>query len=344
MKKQVPGRHAHHVLRALVEIAHHRRLEARVHRAVLAERVLARLPVLPVGLVPELVPGLVVLLADQVAGALPAQRRAGDRRPRRAVVVALAGGELEEHRRRGDAVLLRDLEHALELLVDVLARQEDVVLDRLVLVARRDQHAVDRDLGELAAQLLHLVDVGFLEDRGVGGGVVAAALRLADHRQRLLVDPVLGADVVVGLLEAVEVDVDGQALVRRDDAEHLLVEQQRVGAEVDVAPALDDAGDQLGQLRVDGRLAAADRDRGRAALLHRLQARFDRHAVLELAGVPLLGAAEAGQVAGVERLEHEHEREPLVALHRVLDAVPHHVGGHVEWMAHGPSSGRSAGP
>src|SRR4029079_18924394 len=151
--KEVPRRHAHHVLRALVQVAHHRSLEARVHRAVLTQRVLARLPVVPVGPVPELVPGLVVLLADQVAGALPAQRRARDGRPRRAVVVALAGGELEEERGRADLVALRDLEHALELLVDVLARQEDVVLARLVLVARRDQHAVDRDLGELPQQL-----------------------------------------------------------------------------------------------------------------------------------------------------------------------------------------------
>src|SRR4030095_3317318 len=101
---------------ALAELPHDRRLEARVHLAVVAARVLARLPVRPVDVAEELLPRAVVLVADQVAGALPAVRRERGVAPRRARVVALAGGELQEERRRRDLrVARRELEHVREL-------------------------------------------------------------------------------------------------------------------------------------------------------------------------------------------------------------------------------------
>ena len=61
-----------------------------------------------------------VLFADEVAGRLPALGREGHRAPGRAVVVALAGRELQVHRRRAQRVLLGELQHALELLLDLL--------------------------------------------------------------------------------------------------------------------------------------------------------------------------------------------------------------------------------
>src|SRR5262245_11966621 len=105
---------------------HHRRLEARVHEAVLAARVLTRLPVAPVDARPEVLPARVVCAVDEVAGALPSLRRARRVAPRRARIVAPAGGELEEERRRGDPVPLGQLEHAFELAVRLLAIEEMV--------------------------------------------------------------------------------------------------------------------------------------------------------------------------------------------------------------------------
>src|SRR6266700_6192677 len=127
LSQEVPGRHAQHVARALRELPNRAGLEARVHRAVLAAPILARLPVGPVGLGPELAPVGGEGLADQVAGPLPAARREGDRAPGRAVVVALARGELQVHRRRAQRKFLRQLQHALELLLNLLLRQEDVL-------------------------------------------------------------------------------------------------------------------------------------------------------------------------------------------------------------------------
>ena len=164
---------------------------------------------------------------------------------------------------------------------------------------------------EQLAQLLDLVDVGLLEDRRVGHDVVAAgawpcriisiALSKTPSRSQ--------TKSCVSRMPSRWTLID-EPLVRRDHAEDLLVEQQAVGAEVDVALARDDLRDQLRQLGVDRRLAAADRHDRRAALRRRPRRHWPtEQAVLELAGVALDRAAEAGEVAGVERLEHQHERD-----------------------------------
>ena len=75
---------------------------------------------------------------------------------------------------------------------------------------------------------------------------------------------------------------------------------------------LEDLGDQLADVRVDQRLAAADADDRRAALVDRGQALLDRQLLLDRRLVLANpAAAGAGQVAGVQRLEHQHQREPL---------------------------------
>src|ERR1700680_4010778 len=77
-----------------------------------------------------------------------------------------------------------------------------------------------------------------------------------------------------------------------------------------------------------------DRPPRRAAVVGSLQAGRERQPVLELAGVPLDGAADAGEVAGVEGLQHQHVRVTTVAGQRVADLVPGHVGGDVPAESH----------
>src|SRR5207302_6479328 len=114
------------------------RLESRMHGAITTKSVLARFPVRPICSVPELVPRFRVGLADEVARAFPAARSERHRAPRRAVVIAQAGGELEEHRRRRQTILLGNLQDAPELSMDLIAREENVAVDGLVVVAGRD--------------------------------------------------------------------------------------------------------------------------------------------------------------------------------------------------------------
>src|SRR5262249_53997944 len=155
---------------------------------VLAFRIFTAFPVVPVDACPEVVPGFVVAPLDQVAGGLPAFRRARRVAPRRARIVALAGGELEEERRGIQAVLLRELEDLHELLVDLALEEEMVLLDFFVVVAGREENAVDADARQEGAHFLDLVDAGLAVDRGVGAYGIATAFAFFDPFDRLLED------------------------------------------------------------------------------------------------------------------------------------------------------------
>ena len=72
----------------------------------------------------------------------------------------------------------------------------------------------------------------------------------------------------------------------------------------------------------------------RAALVDGLQARLERQPIGQLAGVALDRAADARQVAGVERLQHQHERVALPAAQRLPDLVADHVGRDVQRKSH----------
>ena len=91
---------------------------------------------------------------------------------------------------------------------------------------------------------------------------------------------------------------------------------------------------ERGQLRIQRRLAAADRHGRRAALVDGVQALRQRQPIGQLAGVPLDGAADARQVAGVQRLQHQHERVALPAAKRLSELVTNHVGGDVQRKTH----------
>ena len=90
----------------------------------------------------------------------------------------------------------------------------------------------------------------------------------------------------------------------------LLLQQQRVRAQVDELLALDQLGRDHVDLGVDQRLAAGDRDHRRAALLDRADRLLDGHPPAQLVlGVLDLAAARAGEVALEQRLELDDQRE-----------------------------------
>src|SRR5207302_3067694 len=70
-----------------------------VHHAVGALLVIAGAVSVPIGLFHQFPEGLCVALAEQVAGALPAEYGAGRVAPRRAVIFLIAGEEIEEQAR-----------------------------------------------------------------------------------------------------------------------------------------------------------------------------------------------------------------------------------------------------
>src|SRR6185436_15726090 len=80
----------------LERVLHGSGLEARMHHAIGALLIIADAVGIPVGGLHQLLEGLGIAFADQVAGLLPAEHGAGRIAPRRAVVGLVAGQEVEE--------------------------------------------------------------------------------------------------------------------------------------------------------------------------------------------------------------------------------------------------------
>src|SRR3954468_16844146 len=90
----------------------------------------------PIGVVHQLLEGLGVTFAEQVAGLLPAEHRARRVAPRRAVVLLVAGQEVEEHARLAERPALAAVAAAEDVAEQFLglAAVEEVLLVRRALI------------------------------------------------------------------------------------------------------------------------------------------------------------------------------------------------------------------
>ena len=111
---------------------------------------------------------------------------------------------------------------------------------------------------------------------------------------------------------------EGAGLVLRQ----LLLHQQRIGAEIDKFLPRDDAAHDFGELLVQQRLTAGDRNDRRAAFVDGVQRVFNRH-ILVQNGVWVvdLAATGASQVTPEQRLQHQHQRVSLLAGQALTDDV-----------------------
>jgi hypothetical protein len=141
------------------------------------------------------------------------------------------------------------------------------------------------------------------------GSVPSKKVALVVTRKPRLTDVVaaFAADgEVVVLAVAVEMDGEGEVLGGRKLRQATL-ELKRVGAEIDVLLARDEAVDDFDDLRVQQRLAAGDGHHGCAALVDRGETLLGRELLFEdVRRILYLAAAGAGQVAAEERLKHKH--------------------------------------
>ena len=108
--------------------------------------------------------------------------------------------------------------------------------------------------------------IGAVEQRGVGGDAEAAAEGLFHGVDGDVVSTFAADGEIVLFALAIEVNAEGQVLARLEEID-LFFQQQRVGAEVNVFLARDQAFDDLVDLRMHQRLAAGDGDHGGAALV-----------------------------------------------------------------------------
>ena len=116
----------------------------------------------------------------------------------------------------------------------------------------------------------------------------------------------------------------------------LLFQQQAVGAEINVLPPANEAFDERLDFRIDQRLAAADAYDRRAALAGRGQALRERKPLVHRVGVfANPPAAGAGEVAGVQRFEHQNQRKVFFARQPLPQQVAGHRAGQREGKSHG---------
>ena len=200
-------------------------------------------------------------------------------------------------------------ENVAEQLLGLLPVEEMRLVGRaLVGVARRQRDAVDAEFGHGIEERRRAGWIDAVEQGGIDVDPKAARPRRGDRRNGTVMDAVLAYRPVVRLAVAVEMDRERQIPGRREQIE-LLLQEQRVGAEIDVFAARDDGGDHVADLAVDERFAAGDRDDRRAAFLDRGERLVKADPPVEDGlGIVDLAASGAGQVAAEQRLQHQHQR------------------------------------
>ena len=216
---------------------------------------------------------------------------------------------------------LAEREHVAEQLLGLGAVEEvRLVRGALIGVARRHRDA-DTEFGSEVEEFCDLFRRMAVEDGRVDVDGEAARFRSLDRGNGAVEHALLRHRLVVVVLQAVEMHREEQVGRGLEQIE-LLLQQQRVGAERDELLARHEAAHDFADLLVDQRFAAGNSHHRRAAFVRRVPALLRRHAAVEdRIGIVDLAAADAGEVATEQRLQHQHQRIAFAAKQLLLDEV-----------------------
>ena len=195
----------------------------------------------------------------------------------------------------------------------VRARPREVLLvGRFVVgVAGREHHAFYAKLHHLVEKVPDALRIGAVKERRVGGDPETALHRFSDafHCEFKAAFPCRLRNRG-GLSRQIQMHRKGQVLTGFEEVQ-LLFEKERVGAEINVLFARDQAFDDFVDFRVHQRFATGIRNHRRAALLVSLEALFRCHVHFEnMRGVLDFATTGTGQIATEQRFQHEHQRIP----------------------------------
>src|SRR5262249_6155896 len=235
----------------------------------------------------ELLEGLGIAFAKQVARALPAEHGTSWIPPGRAMIGLVAGEEVEEQTRLVERPFLAlASEDVPEKLPRSRAIEEMLLIwCALIGVARRNRDAIDAERHNTIEEARHALRIGAAEQRAVDIYPKAFGLGGSDRRDGTVVDPGLANRSVMHLLVAVEMHGPIELGVRPILRE-LFLHQQRIGADGDVFALGKRAVHDFGKLPVQQRLAASEYDHWRTAFIDGLHAVGDRKAqIQDFAGI-----------------------------------------------------------
>src|SRR5262249_6400321 len=137
----------------------------------------------PVGLLHQLLEGLGIAFAEEIAGALPAEIGARRIAPGRAVVFLVAGEEIEEQRRLAERPLpaLAQAENVAEQLLGPPPAEEMLLVrGALIGIAWRHRYAVEPHRHDVVEELRIALGVGAVEEGAVDVDAKATLLRQPD--------------------------------------------------------------------------------------------------------------------------------------------------------------------
>src|SRR5215472_3680191 len=254
-----------------------------VHHALRALLVVPGAVGVPVRLLQQLLERFRVTLAEQIAGALPAEIVAGRIAPRRAAIGLIAGQEIEKKARLIERPALAVLppENVAEQFLGAAAAEEmRLIGGTLIGVSRRDGDPVDAHLGHCIEEPRDPLRHGGVEQRRIDVDAKAPRLRKPDRLYCSVIDAILANRPVVVFLVTVKMNRPGKERVRLELVD-LLLEQQRVRAQVDEFLASEDALNDLVDLAVQEWLAAGNDNDRCAAFVYCFEALGDAQALIE---------------------------------------------------------------
>src|ERR1700730_9888013 len=307
-------------------VIHGRAFKPTVSHAVVAGGVAAHAVLVPLGVFHErLERRRIAFVGQQITRPLPTEQVVGRRAPWRALVVLVAGQEVQEQGRvverpAGARSALRGacgpaaLEDLAEQPLARAAAEEHILTRRMVVaVTRRNHDSFDAERHRFIEEGGYVIGILTAEQRAVDRYAKALAARQTDRGDRLVEHPFLADRLVMTLAAAVEVNRERQVR-RRCVFVDVLGQQNCVGAQVDEFLARDDASDDLRHLLVDQRLTTRDGHHRCATFIHCMQRVFDAHPLLQrFLRIVDLAATGAREVALEQRLQHQYQRKALVA-------------------------------
>src|SRR5271165_1864777 len=175
-----------------------RALESTVRHTVVAARILADAVFFPLGVFDQgAVAWRISFIGEQVAGPLPSEYVVCRIAPGRALIGLVAGEKIQEKRRMierpGDAGgAAAEAENAAEQLLARIARQEHVLLRRMVIaVPGRHRDAFDAEPGRRVEKIGHVRRFLAVEQGAIDGHAKALGLGQFDGGYRLVEDTLL---------------------------------------------------------------------------------------------------------------------------------------------------------
>ena len=297
-------------------VIHGRRFVSAVHHAVLTLGIAGGATItLPLSFFHQFCEGVDISLVQEIARLLPTKHVECWISPWSAFERTLAHQKFQEQRGLIEPPTITTIttirKHHLEKFVGLLTLEKTLLVRSFVIcITRTDHHSFNAEIHHLIEKLSNRIRVCTIEESRVCGDAESAIDGQSNSFDCFLESSIAANSKIVVFLDAVHMHAECQIFARLEPTcFEFFLQEKRVRAEIDVLLSLDQFLDDLGNLRMQERLAAGNRNHRSATLIHGLHALCNGEVSLENMGRELnLPASRACQIAAQKRFKHQNER------------------------------------